>query len=197
MQILTPRRRSAALTAGLVLPLATASLSFVWSLVSVAAGVSNQMDNMQRVVCPGRHRIALEQPGEHVIYYENRSFVNGKRFSGPEEMPDFDCLVTDAATGREVPLTETSNAHYQANSCEGRSVCGFTTDHAGTFVLEARAAQEERPRPFVLSVGPRLFSGFPSLGRWLFVLVLNGATWVIGAVSLYVLLNRRRQAKLA
>lgn len=58
-----------------------------------------------RELVPGTVAMTLEEPGTYTVYYEYRAAVDGRSISTPEQPPDFDMTLRDAA-GTEVALEQ-------------------------------------------------------------------------------------------
>lgn len=147
----------------------------VW-IVTGVGGISDQVDDFQRVPVGGEETITLGETGGYTIYYENGDpgdvDVNVNVIGpgiGSGSLGDYDGTLTYTAGGRS-----------------GRAVLTLRVDQPGTFTVRATAPDEEGQIAIGRSVGPRLV-------RTVVGGVLIGLYGVAGATGIVLLTALRRR----
>lgn len=93
---------------------------------------SDRVAAMQRVVMPGTHELELAA-GDHVIYAESRSTVDGTAYAWSGGT--LKCGV-ESADGQSVPLeTSSVDENYSFSGHEGQSMFTFEAATAGRYRL--------------------------------------------------------------
>jgi hypothetical protein len=140
-------------------------------------GISDVGSDTVQVVVPGGADLDLSKVGEYTVFYESRSFANGKFYSTGEQINGLQIRVVENATGRILAVYPPSaNFRYSLGSRTGQSVMAFQVDRPGVYRINASYASGRGPE-VVLAVG----SGF---GWRIMSLVLSSLAIVFGSIAI-------------
>ena len=158
----------------------------IGSCVSGITGMSKQVDGLARVVVPGEAQVQLEA-GEHTIFFESRSRVNGKLYVA-DQLSDLGCAVVDASE-QEVKLEHpTGSQSYSFGSFKGESIFELVTPRAGLHTVSCAYDEDAEPKVVLAFMRGSLFR--PILEPILGFFLCFGA----GVAVLLVVWNARRRA---
>ncbi|MBK9178855.1 MAG: hypothetical protein IPM45_04660 [Acidimicrobiales bacterium] len=150
-----------------------------------------EVDDLQRVVMPGRATLELDE-GSYTIYYEYLSEVGGRPFDTPVVPPDlrFTLIGPD---GTQVPLALYDGSFtYSDADRAGSAQLTFRAPTSGEYVLTGVDVTERSP-DVVIAVGPGLAG---TLVRAVLVgLVVGALCEVVALVILVVTVVRRSKSK--
>ncbi|RQW79614.1 MAG: hypothetical protein EHM14_08035 [Methanothrix sp.] len=143
---------------------------YIFNSVSGAGG------DLVQVVVPGGADLDLKETGEYTVFYESRSFADGKFFNTGEQINGLQINVVQKATGRELAVYPPSGSfRYSLGSRIGQSIMAFQVDRPGVYRIEASYVSGSGPE-VVLAVG----SGF----AWkIFSLVLSSLAIAFGSIA--------------
>ena len=125
--------------------------AFVLLLIETI-GVFTKME-MHRFTGPGQRRMTLSTPGRYTIF---REFPPGDSKRSPEAArPEgLRLVLTEAGTGRGIPVTKAgASTYYSSSQRSGVSIAGFELASPGEYVLEASYAEGAAEQPISLAVG--------------------------------------------
>jgi hypothetical protein len=144
---------------------------------------SKRVDALQRVIMPGAHEVELA-PGEHVLYAESRSTVDGTAYVWHGGA--LQCELVASASNQPVPLRASSaNESYSFASYEGQSMFTFEIASAGRHRL---ACDVETGGPMVVSL-----SRGHVLGRMLYSMLAGFVVAAAGLTMILLTWDKRRQ----
>jgi uncharacterized RDD family membrane protein YckC len=161
----------------------------------IPRGVFGGMIPNSQFVVPGTHEIPLAKQGEHAIFYEYRSFLDGKTFSTSENVPPgLDVTLKAAEGGALVALSKPSlQETYDRGQRAGFAILRFRVLEPGKYVLTANYPAGAKGTEVVLAIGES-FEPFEA-SKGLLAQTL-GAFWggilVGGFIIARTAVNRRR-----
>lgn len=159
-----------------VLAVLVAIAGFGFFAYFIFNGISDAGSNLAQVVVPGGADLELKEAGEYTVFYESRTFADGKFYSTGEQINGLQIRVVEKATGRDLPVHPSSgNFRYSLGSRIGQSVMAFQVGRPGIYRIEASYASGSGPE-VVLAVG----SGF---GWKIFSLVLSSLAIVFVSLA--------------
>lgn len=124
-----------------------------WVLLLVG-GLGSFADSLTQVVVPGKHDIALAEPGVYTVFYEHESVVGGRVYATGERLPGLQVTLASRATGAPVVLSRAStSARYSLGGRSGVSLLEFRIEQAGSFELSAWYPGPDGGPEVVLAVG--------------------------------------------
>ena len=165
----------------------------------IAAGLPNWQDAICRCAVPGRHRFTVDEPGDYLLYHENRTIFDGVAFSSsPGDMGRLPCTVRPEGGDEEddILLRPPSAAGYEVYTSRNtawRTIRQFHIDKPGTYVLEvwfrdwADGTKASKEPCMVLAIGRSRFRPFVPLiaGSWaIWALAVPAAVRRIGTDDL-------------
>lgn len=136
-----------------------AVLVFVGGCVAFAFilfnGLSDISSGLTRVVVPGSEEILLKHAGEHTIYHEYQSVVDGEIYSMERGgISGLRLSLKSAETGREIPLlTSSMSSSYSMGSRSGVSLFVFTIDSPGKYVFSSQYPPGRQGPKCVMAIG--------------------------------------------
>ena len=143
---------------------------------------------LQQVVVPGEHDIALATAGTHTIFHEQRAVVDGRYFASDRQLNGLKLRLRSRPSGEEIaigpPAVRTS---YSLAGREGASIAAFEVGHPGTYGLSAWYPEPSTDPTAVLAIGQGierrlalavLGSVAASLGGLLACLAIAAATYL-------------------
>lgn len=128
---------------------------------TIFSAISEIGDGLTRIEAPGTSELNLQEVGDYTIYYENRSFVDGRFYSAGEGVPPGLVIeVVDLSTGEGVDLRPPAGeVTYDFAGRSGRSIATFEVRRPGTYRIESGyPAGSEGPKA-VLAIGTDFFRG--------------------------------------
>jgi hypothetical protein len=162
---------------------------FAWVLYS---GFSDMGSELSQVVVPGSSDLALKEPGEYTIFYENHTYINGKFYGTGAQIPGLQIQVSEKATGRELSTYPTPGGFtYSFGGRTGRSIATFRVERPGIYQINAFYSREEGPE-VVLAVG----HGFAE-GIFFSVVIALAALFgsmALAAITVFITYTRRKKA---
>jgi hypothetical protein len=150
--------------------------------IGTCARLPSKVEDMQRVVMPGRAEIVLPE-GRSTLYAESRSVVDGKTYQAAEGF-SLRCGV-GSADGKQVRIeSSSSTVSYSFGDHAGQNAMDVHAGAAGTYVLECEA-----PGQFVMAIGG-------GIGTSIAIAGVSGVVAAVGALVLLVAwIKRRRQIR--
>jgi hypothetical protein len=147
---------------------------FAFVLFKNLSGLAGQL---RQVVVPGDVELTVSKPGSYTIYYEYRSVVGTRIFSGEQSLPGLECRLVSRATGSGIPLSRvTASSSYTMGGRSGVAMLDFTIDRAGVYELSAAYPEGREGPEVVLAVG----QGFT---RGILIAVFGGLATVFGSMG--------------
>ncbi|AET64058.1 hypothetical protein [Methanothrix harundinacea] len=131
---------------------------FGWTIFSAISEIG---DGLTRIEAPGTSELNLQEVGDYTIYYENRSFLDGRFYSAGEGVPPGLVIeVVDLTSGEGVDLRPPAGeVTYDFAGRSGRSIATFEVQRPGTFRIDSGyPAGSEGPKA-VLAIGTDFFRG--------------------------------------
>lgn len=131
---------------------------FGWTIFSAISEIG---DGLTRIEAPGTSELNLQEVGDYTIYYENRSFLDGRFYSAGEGVPPGLVIeVVDLSTGEGVDLRPPAGeVTYDFAGRSGRSIATFEVQRPGTFRIDSvYPAGSEGPKA-ILAIGTDFFRG--------------------------------------
>lgn len=168
------------------LPVVLGLVAFVSILV---AQLPKMDDGLEQIVVPGARELRLE-PGEHTVFLEHRSVVNGKTYV-VDQISGL-AVKVEAADGTALAIRDPSgSATYQLGGREGQAIHVFTVEQGGTYRVSADYDGGLGPET-VIAVGQGFLSGlmvtvFSAIGSIFLGLALSVAV----VVGVYLVRRRR------
>lgn len=167
------------------------------SISTMISGISSMGSEMQQVVVPGNSDLQLLEVGEHTIFYENQSVVDGRVYSTGDDIPGLQIEVKNKTTGIKVATyTPGGSFSYSFGGRTGRSVLAFNIDRPGTYVLSAGYPEGISGPQVVLAVGHGLAGSIVS-GIMLPMVLFFGSIAVAVIIVILTYLKRHEAAKRA
>lgn len=150
--------------------------AIVWFVVGLI-GISNAVDDFERVPAEGGGIVALDDNKAYVIYIEDRST---SRFA-----PSVRVTLTDPSGDSIDVQNYASDFTYDFGGRAGTAVFTFRSDEAGDYTL----ASESSPSRANLAVGPSLASNLV----WTIAMpfVVGGIGFLAGIILIVITLIRR------
>jgi hypothetical protein len=106
-----------------------------YAIFFMIKGISALPGELQRVVIPGESAFTIDQPDEYTIFYEYKSFMNGKVYATGMNLGAFEVKITDP-NGSDVPLNpSTVSNEYDAGSYSGYAVYTFDAQATGEYTI--------------------------------------------------------------
>jgi len=170
----------------------------VAGLLAIAAVVASSLfviyrvyglsSRLQQVVVPGEASVTLTQPGNHTIFHEYNSVIDGKVYAAPSIAGLKVTLVS--ADGSPVRLgSPTATSRYSFAGREGISVFSFKAE-PGTYRLTASYENGRVEPRTVLSVG----SGFvAAIITTVMVAILIAFAGIGTAIAIVVVVYQARR----
>jgi hypothetical protein len=144
---------------------------------------NERVERLQRLVMPGAHEIDLS-PGEHVLYAESRSTVDGTAYVWHGGA--LQCELVDSASNQAVPLSASSvSESYSFGGYEGQSMFSFEITTAGRHRLTCNV---ETGGPMVVSL-----SQGHVLGNMLYSMLGGFLVAAAGLTMILLTWDKRRQ----
>ncbi len=176
-----------------------------YAIFFMVKGITSLPGELQRVVIPGESTFIIDTPDEYTIFYEYKSFLNGKVYATGMNLGAFEVKIADPL-GNDVPLNPSSISNeYDAGSYSGYAVYTFDAQTTGEFTIsgriegdqsEVQEVDEQRvshtgsQQSIVLAIG-KDFMGkilglvFGTLGLVFGSLLVGGLIIVIMLIGLY------------
>jgi len=180
---------------GLAALIAVAGIAL--AITFIISGVGSLGDDLQRVVVPGNNDLVLSKAGGYIIFYENRTVVNGRVYSTDGDIPGLLVEVRNGKTGQDIgTYSPDGSFSYSIGSRSGRSVMAFYIEQPGIYELSASYPQGEGGPTVVLAVGTDLSGGVISAIA-LPLLLIYGSIGAGIAIAFITYRKRREAAKRA
>jgi hypothetical protein len=131
---------------------------FGWTIFSAISEIG---DGLTQIEAPGTPELNLQEVGDYTIFYENRSFVDGRFYSGGEGVPPGLVIeVVDLSTGEGVDLRPPAGeVTYGFAGRSGRSIATFEVRRPGTYRIESGYPAGSEGLNAVLAIGTDFFRG--------------------------------------
>jgi len=186
-QNIEPRRRYYGLA---VLVFVVGCVLFGWFLFRNLNGL---IDNLTRVIVPGKAEITLSDPGTYTIFYEYQSVLDNKLYSSREDLSGLECTINSKTSGSKIPISRPSrDLEYSFAGRKGISVLEFTVEKPGAYEFSCRHP-EEQPR-IVLAIGYRFMDKL--VGTIVVAMVIFLSSAAIGvAIALRIFFKRQEALK--
>ena len=125
---------------------------FGWTIFSAISEIG---DGLTRIEAPGTSELNLQEVGDYTIYYENRSFLDGRFYSAGEGVPPGLVIeVVDLTSGEGVDLRPPAGeVTYDFAGRSGSSIATFEVQRPGTFRIHVDTPQDRRDRRLGLRLG--------------------------------------------
>lgn len=147
---------------------------FADTIISSIGGASQ---GLVQVEAPGESEINLTEAGDYTIFYEYRSVVGGRIYSGPESAPSMEISIMEISTGSEIPVSPASfSSEYDLGSRAGRSLMQFNVERPGTYMIRSSLISDPDSE-VVLAVGHGFVEG-------IFGTILKGLIVGFGTIAL-------------
>jgi hypothetical protein len=161
-------------------------------VIFLIQGLSGLTRGMTQIIVPGTHEIMLHEAGTYTVYYEYKSFVNGKVYTTGETLRGLQCMVKEKATNSEIELSSaTSASNYSMGSRSGTAIFQFTVKTPGAYEFHAWYSGTDG-QDIVLAIGRdftmKLFSMILAS-----IAILFGS-WIAGAIVAIMTFAKRRKA---
>lgn len=175
-----------------------------YAIFFMIKGITALPGELQRVVIPGESTFTIDTPDEYTIFYEYKSFMNGKVYATGMNLGAFEVKITDPS-GNDVPLKPSNISNeYDAGSYSGYAVYTFDAHATGEYTISGSiesmssetvdssgqsASQANSPQSIVLAIG-KDFMGkifglvFGTLGLVFGSLLVGGVIIVVMLVGL-------------
>jgi Domain of unknown function (DUF4234) len=161
----------------------TGMLGAVLWFVSSLAGISNEVDEFQRVPVPGEATMQLEAR-KYVVYYEG--------LTADELVPPFEIEITDTRTGAPLAIAPYGGSlTYSFSGREGSAQGTLTPAHAGAYAV--RTVSGGRTSGASVALGRSL--AWPILRGILSTFAIGGLLAGSGVILLVVTGVRRSRAR--
>ncbi len=161
---------------------------FAWSLFS---GISQMESSLVQFAAPGSAELDLAEPGEYTIFYENRTYFQGKSYITNELISGLQVAVVEKSTGRNLAVHSASGSFtYSLGSRSGRSIMAFDVEQPGIYQINATYARGTGPE-VILAVGHGFAEGIFS-GVLLSLAALFGSIILGGVVALLTYTKRKK-----
>ncbi len=132
-------------------------------------------DGLEQIVAPGARDLRLE-PGQHTVFLEYRSIVNGRVYR-TDEVSGLIVRV-EAPGGAPVAVTAPlGSAHYSLGGREGEALNAFRIERAGTYRVSADYEGQMGPQTVI------------AVGRGFLKLLLTTVLIALGAAFLGMILS--------
>lgn len=155
--------------------------------------LEDRVAGLARARMPG-HLVVELDPGEYVLYLEERSVLEGRPYYSPPSIGPI-CSVIRPTTGERLSIVASSSATgYDTGSYVGRPLGSFRVERSGTYRVAC-----EVPLPANVparSVGPRFVVALGvGLAAWTVVvpIVVTCAAALAGLVAILVVRSKRRR----
>ncbi len=155
--------------------------------------VEDRVVGMARARMPG-HLVVELDPGEYVLYLEERSVLDGRPYYSPPSIGPI-CSVIQPTTGERVPVVGSSSATgYMTWSYSGRPLGSFRVERGGTYRIDcevplpAGAPARSGGPSFVVAVGVGLAAWTVAVP----IVVICAAAFA-GLVAILVVRSKRRK----
>jgi len=130
--------------------------SFAWFLFS---GISTSLGDLTQMAAPGEIELYLDEPGEYIIFYENKSYFNDRVYITAEQIPGLEIAIVEKASGRKLHTYSPSGSFtYSIGGRSGQSIAAFKADEAGIYVINASYPSEPGP-VVILAAGKGIMEG--------------------------------------
>jgi hypothetical protein len=154
-------------------------------------------DDLQQVVVPGSADLTLPKTGEYIIFYENRTVINGRFYSTGDDVPGLLIEVKNKTTGQDVATYSPDGSFsYSFGGRSGGSVMAFYIEQPGIYELSAGYPQNGNGPVAVLAVGSN-FSGEIMSAIILPLLLFFGSIGAAIAIAFVTYQKRKDAAKKA
>jgi hypothetical protein len=109
---------------------------------------------LQQIVVPGDHEIALAESGTHTIFHEQRAVVEGRYFAGDRQLSGLKLSLRPALSGGEIAIhPPAARTSYTLADREGASIAAFEVEQPGTYRLVAWYPEPANDPTAVLAIG--------------------------------------------
>jgi hypothetical protein len=163
---------------------------FAWFLFKNLNGL---IDNLTRVIIPGKTEITLSEPGTYTIFYEYESVVGNKVYSTAEALSGLECEIVSKTKGSQIPISRSSkDLEYSFGGRKGIAILEFIIEKQGAYEF-AGWYPEGQPR-IVLAMGRGFMDKL--VGTIVVGMAIFLASAVIGvAVALRIFFKRQEALK--
>lgn len=163
---------------------------FGWFLFRNLNGL---IDNLTRVIVPGKVEITISDAGTYTIFYEYQSVLDNKVYSSREDLSGLECTINSKTSGSKIPISRPSrDLEYSFGGRKGISILEFTVEKPGAYEFSCRHPEAE-PR-IVLATGHRFMDKL--VGTIVVAMVIFLSSAAIGvALALRIFFKRQEALK--
>ena len=108
-----------------------------YAILFMIKGITSFPGELQRVVIPGESIFTISETAEYTIFYEYKSFIDGKIYATGMDIGTFNVKITDPS-GNDVPLKPSNVSNeYDAGSYSGYAVYTFDAHKTGQYTISS------------------------------------------------------------
>lgn len=117
-------------------------LAILWAVAAIAP-LTDQVDGFARGDIPGEVTVPVDEPGEHVIYYERQTW-----FGSVPSAPELSIRVTDPEGDETAVGSYDAPVHYRLPGLVGEAVATFEAERPGdhTITVDGGVAVDDDAR---------------------------------------------------
>ena len=110
-------------------------------------------EGLKQVVVPGNNDLILSKSGNYTVFHEYESAVNGRIYSGEQDIPGLMVEFKNKSTGIKIPFQSLSGkVTYNHGGRSGKAVLEFNIRQPGVYTVYGWYQKSNGPQ-VVLAVG--------------------------------------------
>lgn len=111
---------------------------------------------LKQVVVPGNSDLILSEGGNYTAFYEYESVVNGRIYSGEQDISGLLVEFQNKSTGIKIPSQSLSDrVTYDHGGRSGKAILGFNIGQPGVYIVSGWYQKRSGPQ-VVLAVGKEI-----------------------------------------
>jgi len=174
----------------------------VWWLYS---NITKLPGELKRVVIPGKSTFTLDERGEYTIFYEYKSFIDGKVYATGENLGEFEIKILNPGGGEVEVKSATVSSEYNVGAYSGYGVYTFDAPTTGEYTItgsigdgsgaSGASASSAQPQKAVLAIGNNLMGKIFGIVFGMIGLVFGSliAGGILMAIAIVGMIRQRAQ----